>query len=129
MNFADDTLIFLKADLKMVESLKLLLVSFENLSGLKINYAKSTLVPLNISNDLGVVCVSILGCDLSELPLTYLGVHLHWRKLTTNDWLFLVSKIEKKLDGWKEKLLSLEGIRKQFRIDTSRERDWVWRRN
>jgi hypothetical protein len=42
LNFADDTLIFLQADYKMIEALKYLLLGFEELSGLKINYSKSS---------------------------------------------------------------------------------------
>lgn len=48
LNFADDTLIFLKADPKMAEALKLLLIGFELLSGLKINFSKSEMVPLHL---------------------------------------------------------------------------------
>lgn len=36
LSFADDTLIFLKADYQMVEALKLLLIGFEHLASLKI---------------------------------------------------------------------------------------------
>jgi hypothetical protein len=36
LKFADNNLIFLQANLQMIEALKLLLVGFENLSGLKI---------------------------------------------------------------------------------------------
>lgn len=45
--FADDTLIFLEADPLMVENLKFLLLGFQEVSGLKINFEKSSLVPLN----------------------------------------------------------------------------------
>lgn len=46
---------------------------------------------------------------MSYLPITYLGIPLHWKKLTFNDWLPLVHKIEKKIDSWKGKLLSIGG--------------------
>jgi Reverse transcriptase (RNA-dependent DNA polymerase) len=50
LNYADDTLLFLQADLKMLEALKLILIGFENLTGLKINYTKSELIPLIYQN-------------------------------------------------------------------------------
>jgi hypothetical protein len=50
LQFADDTLIFLEVDDRSLATLKLLLVGFENLSGLKINYSKSELIPLNVTN-------------------------------------------------------------------------------
>jgi hypothetical protein len=46
---------------------------------------------------------------MNKLSINYLDVPLHWKKLNTNHWEFLISKIEKKLQGWKEKLLSLGG--------------------
>jgi hypothetical protein len=51
----------------------------------------------------------IFECKISKLPITYLGVPLHWKQLKINDWKFLTNKIEKKLAGWKGKLLSLGG--------------------
>jgi hypothetical protein len=51
LNYVDDTLLFLQADFRMLEALKLILVGFENIPGLKINYAKSEIIPLNISEE------------------------------------------------------------------------------
>lgn len=71
----------------MVESLKLFLIGFENLLGLKINYIKSELIPLNISE--GVAYANILECKVNKLPIKYLGVPLHWKKkLRSQDWDF-----------------------------------------
>lgn len=39
---------------------------------------------------------------LKGLLSKYLGVPLHWQKLGSNDWDSLVSKIENRLQGWKE---------------------------
>ena len=69
----------------MVVNLKLLLVGFENLSGLKINYEKSEMIALNISNVKAQNLAIIFGCKISTLPITYLGVLLHWKRLSTSD--------------------------------------------
>jgi hypothetical protein len=66
-------LFFLKADFKMMEAFKLLMQGFENMSGLKINYTKSELIPLNISHQEGIQLANMLGCKLGSLPITYLG--------------------------------------------------------
>jgi hypothetical protein len=68
---------FLKADIIILEALKLLLVGFKNLCGLKINFTKSILVPLNIHDNEGQLYASILGCKISKLSITYLGAPLH----------------------------------------------------
>lgn len=93
----------------MVEHLKFLLLGFESTSGLKINFSKSALVPLNISNTLACSLSNQLGCQITSLPITYLGVPLHWKRLNSSDWQPLPTKIENKLQTRKRTLLSLGG--------------------
>lgn len=45
IHFADDTLLFLDADFRNIETLKWILIGFEDLSGMKINFAKCELIP------------------------------------------------------------------------------------
>jgi Reverse transcriptase (RNA-dependent DNA polymerase) len=80
LHFADDTLLFLEAKDEFIEALKWILIAFEDLSGLKINFDKCEIVPLNISDDQGIHLTNYLGCKLTHLPLTYLGVPLHFKK-------------------------------------------------
>lgn len=79
------------------------------MSGLTINFTKSALIPLNLSHALANTLSEQLGCQLSSLPITYLGVKLHQKRLTFHDWQPLITKIEKKLQTWKGSLLSLCG--------------------
>ena len=51
----------------------------------------------------------MLCCIHSSLPLTYLGLPLHYRKATYNDWTIVIDKITGKLEYWKSKYLSLGG--------------------
>jgi hypothetical protein len=71
LNFADDTLIFLTADTKIVDAFKMLLIGFKNLLGLKINYTKSELIPLNLSESEGTQLANILGSLLELLLLPW----------------------------------------------------------
>jgi hypothetical protein len=48
LQYADDTLLFLKANCQMFEKLKWAFKGFEGISGLKINFAKTKPVPLNL---------------------------------------------------------------------------------
>jgi hypothetical protein len=79
--FADDTLLFLEAKPHYIEVLKWILVAFEDLSDLKINFDKCKMVPLNIFFEEGANLVDILECKISSLSITYLGVPLHFKKL------------------------------------------------
>jgi hypothetical protein len=76
--FVDDTLVFCGAKPNHLHFLRALFLCFEAVSGLKINLAKSELVPLeNVDNVDGLA--SILGCGVSSLPLKYLGLSLPLR--------------------------------------------------
>ena len=51
LQYADDTILFLNPKPEYVRNLKWLLACFENLSGLKINYDKCEVVPINMNED------------------------------------------------------------------------------
>jgi predicted AlkP superfamily pyrophosphatase or phosphodiesterase len=51
LQYADDTLLFLENDLDKAANLKWLLVYFEQLSGMKINYDKSDLLVVGVDED------------------------------------------------------------------------------
>jgi Reverse transcriptase (RNA-dependent DNA polymerase) len=86
LQYADDTLLFLKTDYQMVEGIKLVLRAFEGLSGLKINFSKSELVTLNIDLASAYNFAHQLHYKLGTLPLKYLGLTLHWKKPFCRDW-------------------------------------------
>jgi hypothetical protein len=107
LQYADDTLIFLKTDAKMVENLKWHSIAFEGIFGLKVNFAKSELIPLNIFSATSLHFSHILGCKLGKLPRKYLGISLHWKVLFKEVWMDLIHKIQSRLQVWKENVLSL----------------------
>ena len=43
------------------------------------------------------------------LPITYLGLPLHFKKASFNDWTFVLDKLNNRLDCWKGRCLSLGG--------------------
>jgi len=70
--FADDMLIFSRADPDRLRHLWCLILCFEVVSSLKVNLAKLVLVPMgNVDVD-GLV--DIMGCGVLPLPLKYLGL-------------------------------------------------------
>jgi hypothetical protein len=73
--FADDTLVFCGANPKHLCYLRALFLHFEVVSGLKINLAKSVLVPVGCVDNVDGLA-SILGSGVSSLPLKYLGLPL-----------------------------------------------------
>jgi hypothetical protein len=76
VEYADDTLIILPAEALQLFTLKSLLRSFADSTGLKVNYDKSFLVPINLENDKAQHLANTLGCQVGSLPFTYIGLPL-----------------------------------------------------
>lgn len=85
------------------------LVAFEALSGIKINFAKTDLVPMNIAQEEAKQLAVVIGCKVTSFPIKYLGVPLHDKKLRRNDWGLILDKIASKIKNWKGSLLSIGG--------------------
>lgn len=73
--FAYYTLICCKENLKHLHNLRCPSLCFEAISRLKINLAKSELVPVGAVEDVGGLS-SILGFRVSSLSMKYLGLPL-----------------------------------------------------
>ena len=73
--------------------LKKLLVDFSRATGLRVNYAKSCMVPINISDDRLNSLAAIFGCSVGSLPFTYLGLPLGTSRPSMNDLTPLMSHI------------------------------------
>jgi hypothetical protein len=77
LNYVDDVLLFLQAYNSMLEALNFLLIGFENLIGLKINYTKSEIIHLNISEQECTIMTQSFGCKIGKFLIKYLGALLH----------------------------------------------------
>jgi hypothetical protein len=109
LQYADDTIIFLEHDLQQAKNLKLILTVFEKLSGLKINFHKSELFCFGQAKECYDQYSNIFDCKLCSFPVKYLGIPIHFRKLSNKDWKVIEERIEKKLSSWKGKHLSIGG--------------------
>jgi len=106
--FADDTLVFCEANPSHLRYLRVLLLCFEAVSSLKVNLARSLLVPVgNVDNV--VELAVILGCGTSSLPLKYLGMPLGACYKAKSIWDGIVVKMERCLATWKRLYLSKGG--------------------
>jgi hypothetical protein len=70
---------------------------FADSTGLKVNYAKSSLYPINISQERLKHLASTFQCKQGELPFTYLGLPLSMNKPSMQDCLPLVGRVERRL--------------------------------
>jgi hypothetical protein len=76
LQYADDTLIILQADEQQLTHLQSILQDFGNVSGLRVNYSKSNLIPINVTPYRVATFTAALQCQEGTLPFTYLGLPL-----------------------------------------------------
>ena len=107
LQYADDTILFMEHDLDKAANLKLILSAFEQLSGLKINFHKSELFCFGDAQDAAAQYAEIFGCEQVQFPIMYLGIPIHYRKLTNVEWKHVEERLPARLSSWKGKLLSL----------------------
>ncbi|XBI19780.1 hypothetical protein VPH35_061221 [Triticum aestivum] len=82
LQYSDDTLLFLEPSLNNARNVKWLLSCFDGLSGMKINFNKCDLLTVNVEEEIAKSLAQIFCCKKGDLPLKYLGVPLHFAKLT-----------------------------------------------
>ena len=109
LQFANDTIFFSKASMEHLQNLKIILVVFGQVSGLKINLEKNTISSINTRQELLSNLASVLDCRVSKWPLSYLGLPLEGNPTIIGFWDPVVKRISRRLDGWKKAFLSLGG--------------------
>src|SRR3954466_12398989 len=96
------------ADKAQLEQIKTLLHYFAKYTGLKVNFHKSSLVPINVPLDNIHALTSTLNCQLGSFPFTYLGLPLGIHKPKIEHFLNLLQRIDRRLSGCST-LLSYDG--------------------
>lgn len=76
----------------------------EAVSGLKVNLNKSSLSPVDEVTDIEELA-SISGCQIVQLPISYLGLPLGAKPSSKSLWNLVIEKTGKKLSSWKGRLL------------------------
>jgi len=83
--------------------MKLLLSTFEQLSGLKINFHKSEIFCFGKAKEHEIFYSQLFGCVIGNYPFRYLGLPMNTSKLNDKDWKVIEDRIEKRLSGWNGK--------------------------
>jgi hypothetical protein len=97
VQYADDTLLILPADKDQLLLIKDTLRKFSLSTGLKINFDKSQMLPINVPEDLLQELVDVFQCQVGKMPFTYLGLHVGTTKPTITELSPLVCRLERKL--------------------------------
>jgi hypothetical protein len=97
IQYADDTIIFLKAAQKELLGLRALLESFAQSTGLRVNYAKTGMVPINLSLEKAEIMAGVFGCRIQSMPFTYLGLPMGTTKPRVEHFAPLMNRAERQL--------------------------------
>ncbi|KAL0292609.1 UNVERIFIED_CONTAM: hypothetical protein Scaly_2581600 [Sesamum calycinum] len=107
--FADDVLLFCKADIPSIKILTDTLSEFATFSGLKVNPAKSQIILSRAVQQQRQQLLDCVGFQEGSLPIKYLGIPLSSSRLTIADCRPLIDKVDTRLAGWNHQTLSYAG--------------------
>lgn len=109
LQYVDDTICFGRATVDNLWTLKALLQGFQLVSGLKVNFSKSSLIEINVPTDFMDMACNFLGCSESNLPFKYLGLPIGANPRSVSTWEPLFKHVTKRLNFWWNKFLSFGG--------------------
>ncbi|WVZ82123.1 hypothetical protein U9M48_029424 [Paspalum notatum var. saurae] len=107
--YADDVIVFMDPDVREAEAIKAVLRLFGDAAGLAINLGKCSLSPLSGHEPDVTDVVGVLGCQITELPIKYLGLPLHSKSIPKDCVHNIVDKVASKLPAWKGALMARSG--------------------
>jgi hypothetical protein len=109
LQYADDTLCIVVASMENLWTLKAILRGFELASGLKVNFGKSSLIGVNVSNGFMDVACNFLNCKRGVTPFWYLGLPVGANPRRASTWEPMMECLRKRLRGWRKRYVSLGG--------------------
>lgn len=110
MFFADDLLLFAESSIAQMDIIRRCLADFEQASGQKVSFNKSSIFfSPNINKEEVAEISSRGGIPVTEDLGRYLGVYLVHGRHQKQHYQQLMDKVSARLKGWKMKTLSLAG--------------------
>lgn len=107
--FADDIFLFCKGDSNSINLLLDTVLSFSELSGLKLNTQKSQAFFCGVSHDIVSTTLRRYGFSRGSLPITYLGLPLITGTLNMQNCSPLIRRLCKKIESWTTRSLRYSG--------------------
>jgi hypothetical protein len=109
LQYADDTLCIGEACIENLWAIKAVLRGFEMVSGLKVNFWKSCIMGVNVSDDFLQTATDFLNCRLGRMPFKYLGLPVGSNPRLASTWAPMVDTLKRRLGSWGNKYVSLGG--------------------
>ncbi|KAL9658893.1 hypothetical protein QQ045_015579 [Rhodiola kirilowii] len=109
LQFADDTVLFCRAELKEVQFLKMILHAFEGCSGLKINFGTSMCYGIGLKEEEVMSFAEVIGCLVGSFQMKYLGMQVGVNPAKKSSWEPILGRFKQKLASWRSANLSMAG--------------------
>ncbi|MCI12496.1 LINE-1 reverse transcriptase like [Trifolium medium] len=109
LQYADDTLCIGEASVENLWALKAVLRGFEMVSGLKVNFWKSYVMGINVSEEFLSLASGFLNCRIGYLPFKYLGLPVGANPRLFATWVPMLDVIRRRLGSWGNKFISFGG--------------------
>jgi hypothetical protein len=87
------------AEESQLVNLRNILGTYAASTGLKVNFAKSSIVPINVGPEKMNILANVLDCQVGVMPFTYLGLPLGTTRLTVDKFMPLLNRVEKRMMG------------------------------
>jgi len=109
LQFVDDTLLVGVKSWANVRALRAVLSLFAVMSGLKVNFHKSLLVGINITDSWLYEAASILNCKVGKVQFLYLGLSIGGDPRRLAFWKPVLNTIKSRLQCCQSRFLSFGG--------------------
>lgn len=107
--FADDTIMLCEASRSNLWTIKTIFLSFELVSGLRVNFFKSCLFGVNTYVCFLNSASEFLFCHVGKLRFKFLGIPIAASPRRCSTWDPIVLALMKKLQSWRGCFLSISG--------------------
>jgi len=109
LQFSDNTFIIGEKSWSNVRSIRAVLMIFEHVSGFKVNFNKSLLIGVNVSDSWLHEAALVMNCRVGAFPFVYFGLPIGRDPQRLDFWKPVLNSIVSRLSSWKSKFLSFGG--------------------
>ncbi|XP_045810014.1 uncharacterized protein LOC123904385 [Trifolium pratense] len=107
LQFADHTIIVGDGNWDNLWTIKIVLRSFEIVSGLKVNFYKSKLYGIKLEDNFLRASLAYLHCEVESIPFRFLGIRVGANSRRRATWLPIIESMKKRLCAWNGRNLSI----------------------
>jgi hypothetical protein len=107
--YADDVVLFFRPEEQELMAIKQILRIFGEASGLRVNYGKTTATLIRCGEEAEIRVKKVLGCEIANFPIVYLGLKLALRPLTKSEWHPMLDRVLQCMSAWYRGLMDGAG--------------------